>query len=87
MELSTLQVEDRTLYFRDGTSDTIIINKNLNPNEKPEYQFPPMPAKVILDIGANIGVTALRLAYQYPEATIYAFEPEPENFSILMKKQ
>ncbi len=38
----------------------------------------------ILDIGANIGYTAaLFAASADPDATIYAFEPEPFNFRLL----
>ena len=78
-------VGDREVWFRDGTSDSLILNKTLNPKEKPEYVFPEFPAKTILDIGANIGILALKLGHLYPDATIHAFEPEPENFSILEK--
>ncbi|MFM2156415.1 MAG: hypothetical protein RL516_1164 [Bacteroidota bacterium] len=37
-------------------------------------------ANVILDIGANIGWTALRFAIKNPNATIIAFEPHPLTF-------
>jgi len=37
-------------------------------------------ANVILDIGANIGWTALRFASKNPKATIIAFEPHPITF-------
>jgi len=37
-------------------------------------------ANVILDIGANIGWTALRFASKNPNATIIAFEPHPITF-------
>lgn len=40
-------------------------------------------APLIVDAGANIGASALVLARYYPEATILALEPEPENFEIL----
>jgi len=87
MNLSQIKVENRTIYFRDGTSDSLIINKNLGQTDKPEYMFPVLPItpKVILDIGGNIGITALVLNKRYPSAKIYTFEPEPENFSILEK--
>lgn len=37
-------------------------------------------AQVILDIGSNIGWTALRFASKNPEAKIIAFEPHPLTF-------
>jgi FkbM family methyltransferase len=40
---------------------------------------------IILDIGANIGITAAPLAKHLPQAQIHAFEPIAENFSTLSK--
>lgn len=44
----------------------------------------PLPERpVIVDAGANIGVTALWFLSRYPGARLHAFEPEPENFRLL----
>jgi FkbM family methyltransferase len=40
---------------------------------------------VIFDVGANIGVTSILFANSYPQAAIYAFEPEPSNFKLLVE--
>jgi FkbM family methyltransferase len=40
---------------------------------------------IILDIGANIGITAAPLAKHLPKSQIHAFEPIAENFSTLSK--
>lgn len=40
---------------------------------------------IILDIGANIGITAAPLAKNAPHAEIHAYEPISENFSTLGK--
>ena len=38
------------------------------------------PGDTVLDVGANIGVTALRMARSVgPEGRVYAFEPDPAN--------
>ncbi len=39
--------------------------------------------RVIIDCGANVGITALFLASRYPKAIIYSIEPHPKNFAIL----
>lgn len=39
--------------------------------------------RVILDIGAHVGMVAIYLAKKYPQATIYAVEPFPTNISNL----
>lgn len=42
-------------------------------------------AKVILDVGANIGLASLYLFFKYPDARIVGIEPHPENFNLLRK--
>lgn len=39
--------------------------------------------RCILDLGANIGQTALRYRRLFPEATVHSFEPYPEVFGKL----
>lgn len=40
---------------------------------------------IILDIGANIGITTVPLASRKDKAIIYSFEPMPENFATLKR--
>lgn len=42
---------------------------------------------VILDCGANMGVSVFYFATQYPSATIHAFEPEQPIFDVLQKNK
>ena len=39
----------------------------------------------VLDVGANIGIMTVHLAKKVPNSTIHAFEPIPENLSVLNK--
>lgn len=41
--------------------------------------------KVMLDVGANVGIFALHAATLFPECRIYAFEPSYKNFMLLKK--
>lgn len=41
--------------------------------------------KRIIDLGANIGMFSIIMAKKFPNATIYALEPEQKNFEILKK--
>jgi hypothetical protein len=41
--------------------------------------------KLIIDLGANIGVETLRFAKMYPNAKIFAIEAAKENFETLVK--
>jgi len=81
-----LNIRFRDRRFRiqvRGTSiDTQLIRQILC--EDSEYRLPvPLQPRVIFDIGANIGVTALYFAAVYPQARIYCFEPLPENIELL----
>lgn len=38
---------------------------------------------VILDCGANIGISSLYFKHRYPDAEIYCFEPNPTVFELL----
>lgn len=70
------------LYFRENTSDVSIIQACLI--DRTEYSFPlKAEPKVILDIGANIGVVTVLMAIIYPKAKIFCFEPIVENYDIL----
>lgn len=39
--------------------------------------------RVIFDLGSNIGTSVLYFSLRYPEAQIYAFEPDPSNYRRL----
>lgn len=39
----------------------------------------------VLDIGANIGIMTVYLAQKLPNSTVHAFEPIPDNLSVLKK--
>ena len=49
----------------------------------PEAVLPRKDVRVILDCGANIGITSLYLAARYPYAQIYSIEPDAQNFALL----
>ena len=73
-----------TLHVRGGTLDTAIFEQVLC--EGSEYRLPvDTKPKVIFDIGANIGAAAVYFAARYPDATVYCFEPLPENIELLRK--
>lgn len=42
------------------------------------YRVADFPADLIVDIGANIGSFSCRAARSHPEASVYAFEPNPD---------
>ena len=50
-----------------------------------EYRLPieNFQPKLILDCGANIGISAVYFANKYPDAQIYSIEPDKETFIVL----
>jgi FkbM family methyltransferase len=43
------------------------------------------PGMTVLDIGANIGIYSIKAARQISPGRVYAFEPVPENASLLLQ--
>ncbi len=63
--------------IRKGVWDEQILSGEMNPSY---YKIPQNP-KVVVDIGAHIGGTAILAASL--GADVYAYEPEQENFNLL----
>lgn len=70
------------MRMRPNTWDSVIVDQVLVRNE---YNLPKdMQGMVVLDIGAHIGAFAVACAKR-GAAKIYCFEPEPENFELLVE--
>jgi FkbM family methyltransferase len=70
-------------YLRIGTTDASVCKQDLIERQ---YEFPlPAIPKVIIDAGANIGCSAVFFANKYPDAVIFALEPEEWNYKLLEK--
>ncbi len=41
------------------------------------------PNPLIIDCGANIGLSVIYFKHLWPEARVIAFEPDPQNFAVL----
>lgn len=73
----------RNIIVRRGTSDISCL-QNVFLDQEYETPFRVDP-KIIIDAGANIGMTTLFFSEKYPGARIVAIEPEASNFAILRK--
>ena len=83
--IETYSWHGKPIYYRAGTSDCRIIYEILL-TPKSDYWVPDfVNPKVILDIGANIGVASIYFAHRFPQSKIFAFEPVEENFFLLEK--
>ncbi|MDR3457772.1 MAG: FkbM family methyltransferase [Verrucomicrobiae bacterium] len=69
------------VQMRFGTSDAWALKEVLLDGE---YDFlPAISPKIIIDAGANIGLAAIFFANKFPDALVYALEPEESNFNLL----
>ncbi|HZV20434.1 MAG TPA: FkbM family methyltransferase [Hyphomicrobiales bacterium] len=75
------------LYLRPFCGDLFILYEVLSGEcyYVPPQRLPPSEVRVIVDCGANIGITSLYLASRYPNATVFSIEPHPENFALLQR--
>lgn len=70
------------LTLRLGTSD-LAVYKNVLLGK--DYAIDAGNPEVIFDIGANIGMASIYYANRYPWARIFAVEPEPSNYDMLVR--
>jgi FkbM family methyltransferase len=71
------------VHVRLRTTDVSTLSEMLN---IAEYDLDlPLPPRVIVDAGANIGLTSVFYANKYPNARVIAIEPERSNYQLLEK--
>ena len=71
------------VWVRPRTSDIAVFNQ-IFIGEAYDLPFV-IPAKLIFDLGANVGYASVYFAHRYPDARIVAVEPEARNFKALVK--
>ena len=69
------------IYVRVCTTDPTVLRQVFW--ERQYDQSLPLAPKVIVDAGANIGLSAVFFANKYPDCKIIAIEPEENNFQVL----
>ncbi|MEQ8532242.1 MAG: FkbM family methyltransferase [Imperialibacter sp.] len=72
----------RPIQFVDALSFVSMYDEIL---ERKSYSFQAKPNGLIIDCGANIGLSVIFFAENYPDHEIIAFEPDPEVFNTLQK--
>ncbi|MDA0708416.1 MAG: FkbM family methyltransferase [Proteobacteria bacterium] len=70
-------------YLRGRTTD-IPTFEQIFVNQEYNFETTTIP-KVIVDAGANVGLTSIYFANKYPNAKIIAIEPEKSNYEMLIK--
>jgi len=76
---------DLPFSYRPGTTDLLVLEQVFLDGE---YRVDPIASEsieYIVDLGSNIGVTAMFWAQRYPDALMVLVEPDPENFKLLQR--
>jgi FkbM family methyltransferase len=95
----TFDGRPHTCYFRQDSSDKKVIDQIFNGQayelrglarfeeirEAISAQAAVGKAPLIIDAGANIGISAFFFANNYPGSVVYAIEPEKSNFELLVE--
>lgn len=71
------------VLIRFGTSDVPVLDQVFRARQY-SAQLPEDPTTIV-DAGAHIGLAAVYFAITFPEAQIFALEPDPGNFELLRR--
>jgi FkbM family methyltransferase len=74
----------RNIWLRPDTSDMDVFREVF---DECEYALPfiKIEPRLVVDAGANIGLTSLYFATRFPQARIVAIEPETSNVELLRR--
>jgi FkbM family methyltransferase len=72
------------LYFRYDTSDLSAFSQIFISNELAALGELSAPTWIV-DCGANVGYASIWFLNRFPQAKVIALEPDPANFSVLVK--
>ncbi|HWP50965.1 MAG TPA: FkbM family methyltransferase, partial [Clostridia bacterium] len=72
------------VFLRPGSSDEALFHVLIDQDEYGYVRFLKEP-EIIVDVGANIGLSSVCFAIQYPLSKIYAIEPASDNYEMLKK--
>ena len=81
--LRLITIANEQIYVRTDTPDLDGAKKSLYEREYSNIQC--ADPSVIIDAGANIGTSSIFFAKKYPDAKVFAIEPEQGNYDILQK--
>jgi FkbM family methyltransferase len=73
----------KNILLRLGTTDVAAF-EHVFVHDEYGFTFA-RPPSVIVDAGANVGMSSVYFALRYPDAKIVAIEPEASNFEVLRR--
>jgi len=83
--MNDINLNGGQIFLRDDTSDPKNYMQIFDYEEYAPLMVEGFNPKIILDLGAYIGLSALYFRIHFPDALIICVEPSPENFAVLKK--
>ncbi len=82
-----LQSGGRQIVFDypDAGNMAALLQKIFAGSEYPILRLPDYAPSLIVDVGANIGATAVFFALNYPAARLVCYEPSPRNYGFIRR--
>jgi FkbM family methyltransferase len=75
----------RKVHMRKGTSDFKVFKQVMAFGQYNYRGLNGRPVETIIDLGANIGLSAVYFKTKYPNAKVIAVEPEVHNYHLMVK--
>src|SRR5688500_17304259 len=72
-------------HFPDSENARRSLAAIFKGNQYPQVDVPGLEPRAIVDVGANLGASAIVFATQFPSAIVYCFEPSPANVRLLRR--
>jgi FkbM family methyltransferase len=76
IDLAPYEMEGEFWTF-DNQMEIVVVRDVLSGFAYRPPEFPLEDVKTIVDIGAHVGSASVYFSHHFPEATVYAFEPNP----------
>jgi len=80
---SLVTVAGRTIAVQYPPNMEEVVECGLNGHDYPRITIPDFDPRIIVDVGANVGATALYFLKSFPGATVHCFEPARDSFRFL----
>ncbi len=79
----TYTLPDGQVIYHHQAYETDFVYKEIFVEQIYTKAFPDLPTNpCVIDAGANIGLFSLLIKQQFPQASIYTFEPSPLHFQL-----
>jgi FkbM family methyltransferase len=80
-----IRLADGTRFFVRNALDIWLVKENCLDGDYERGEVPIRNGWTVVDIGAGLGEFAVWVARRHPKSIVYAFEPLPESFALLVE--